>query len=188
MSRELLKRAFPELMHFQFANDSAIERHNKLIAEIKAELSKPEPEPEPEPVCFAKWEPMETAPKDGTEVLLFALFDIGLCYWSDKMDSWTWGAGNRFNNPSHWMPLPEIPSKGNHLHAQPEPLSDGEINEGRYKKLRRWMSSNVREGWQEVKNLAAIAVWEGWDAFDSYLDEMPECNVGLCQTGENNGT
>lgn len=91
MSRELLKRAFPELMHFQFANGSAIERHNKLIAEIKAELSKPEPEPEPEPVCFAKWETIETAPKDGTEVLLFALFDIGLCYWSDKMDYWTWG-------------------------------------------------------------------------------------------------
>jgi len=49
MSRELLKRALPELLHLQFANDSAVDRHNKLIDEIKKELAKPEPEPEPEP-------------------------------------------------------------------------------------------------------------------------------------------
>jgi len=56
-----------------------------------------------------QWRPIETAPKDGTEVLLFSVFDIGLCYWSDEMKCWTWGAGKKFLNPSHWMPLPEHP-------------------------------------------------------------------------------
>jgi hypothetical protein len=60
-----------------------------------------------------EWQPIETAPKDGTEILLFSGWDIGLCYW--RNDScflgWTWGAGNRFNNPSHWMPLPQPPGE-----------------------------------------------------------------------------
>lgn len=51
----------------------------------------------------------------------------------------------------------------------------------RYRKLRRWMSSNVAEGWTEVERLAAIACYVDWDAFDQYLDDLPECNVGLCE-------
>lgn len=50
----------------------------------------------------------------------------------------------------------------------------------RYRKLRRWMSSNVKEGWEEVSRLGAIASYVDWDAFDAYLDELPVCNVGLC--------
>jgi hypothetical protein len=50
----------------------------------------------------------------------------------------------------------------------------------RYAKLRRWMSSNVREGWTEVERLGALACYTSWDDFDAYLDELPECNVGLC--------
>lgn len=51
----------------------------------------------------------------------------------------------------------------------------------RYAKLRRWMGSNVPEGWREVENLASVACYVGWDDFDKYLDSMPECNVGLCE-------
>lgn len=50
----------------------------------------------------------------------------------------------------------------------------------RYRKLRRWMSSNVEEGWGKVKNLGAIACYVDWNAFDEYLDDLPECTVGLC--------
>ena len=50
----------------------------------------------------------------------------------------------------------------------------------RYCKLRRWMSSNVAEGWREVENLAAIACYVDWEHFDKALDALPECNVGLC--------
>lgn len=49
----------------------------------------------------------------------------------------------------------------------------------RYKKLRRWMSSNVKEGWEEVERMGAVASWVGWDDFDAYLDALPECAVGL---------
>lgn len=51
----------------------------------------------------------------------------------------------------------------------------------RYRKLRRWMSSNRKEGWTEVEQLAAIAVYLGWDDFDKALDGLPECNIGLCE-------
>lgn len=54
-------------------------------------------------------------------------------------------------------------------------------NAKRYYKLRRWMSSNVPEGWCEVKKLAAIACYTSWEDFDAALDVLPECNVGLCQ-------
>ncbi len=50
----------------------------------------------------------------------------------------------------------------------------------RYKKLRRWMSSNVEEGWNKVEELAAIACYLGQEAFDESLDALGECNVGLC--------
>lgn len=62
------------------------------------------------------WKPIETAPKDGTEILLAcaigALSDIGLCYWrSDNvMVGWTWGLGKAFGHPTHWMPLPVVPN------------------------------------------------------------------------------
>ncbi len=64
------------------------------------------------PACsIAAWKAMDTAPKDGTEILLYAMGDIGLCYWrkDEVMTGWTWGLGHAFNNPSHWMPLPESP-------------------------------------------------------------------------------
>lgn len=54
----------------------------------------------------------------------------------------------------------------------------------RYRKLRRWMSSNVPEGWEEVKNLGGLACYAGWEEFDGYLDALPECNVGLCEKSQ----
>jgi hypothetical protein len=60
-------------------------------------------------------------------------------------------------------------------------IDEVELNAKRYMKLRRWMSSNVKEGWDEVERLAAIACYVDWNEFDKCLDELPECNVGLCQ-------
>lgn len=51
----------------------------------------------------------------------------------------------------------------------------------RYAKLRYWMSSNVKEGWDEVEKLGAIACYLSLDDFDKYLDSLPECNFGLCE-------
>jgi hypothetical protein len=49
----------------------------------------------------------------------------------------------------------------------------------RYRKLRRWMSSNVQEGWEEVERCGAVAAWMSWDDMDEYLDALPECTFGL---------
>lgn len=63
-------------------------------------------------------------------------------------------------------------------------LAEAQKNAGRYEKLRRWMSSNVADGWSEIEKLAALACYVGWDAFDNQLDALPVCNFGLCQVAE----
>lgn len=54
----------------------------------------------------------------------------------------------------------------------------------RYRKLRRWMTSNVKEGWDEVEKLATVGVYMGWDEMDKNLDALPVCNVGLCEVAQ----
>lgn len=77
-----------------------------------------------------EWQPIETAPKDGTRVMLWRGFtDFGL--WSEMViaewrdDTWMWPAENpsthgeweendlldgfECNSFTHWMPLPEAP-------------------------------------------------------------------------------
>lgn len=74
---------------------------------------------------MSEWQPIETAPKDGTRVL---------AYWPDcygngsacAVESWfgPWGKGNAdqtwqspfewadgHNDPTHWMPLPPPPAR-----------------------------------------------------------------------------
>lgn len=64
-------------------------------------------------------------------------------------------------------------------------MDQEKIDAERYRKLRRWMSSNVPEGWKEVCNYAAICCYVDWDSADEYLDNLPVCNVGLCETTRN---
>jgi hypothetical protein len=60
--------------------------------------------------------------------------------------------------------------------------ADLQINANRYRKLQLWMASNVVEGWQEVERMGAICANMPLEAMDQYLDDLAECNVGLCQT------
>ncbi|MGI9292383.1 MAG: DUF551 domain-containing protein [Pseudomonadales bacterium] len=60
------------------------------------------------------WQPIETAPKDGTWVLLGGCefgYIIQTARWYDwGVQGWEWGDySNRGFKPTHWMPLPEPP-------------------------------------------------------------------------------
>ena len=65
-----------------------------------------------------EWQPIETAPKDGTVFLGYKLGQFRECYkvQRDDCDMWcfggTSGADDLFPNikPTHWMPLPKPPA------------------------------------------------------------------------------
>jgi hypothetical protein len=78
-----------------------------------------------------QWQPIETAPKDGTEILAYEKCDylysngeikpferIKIVRWDEVMqwdnpeDEHDWLTGSSFDeqiNPTHWMPLPKPP-------------------------------------------------------------------------------
>ena len=60
---------------------------------------------------MSEWQPIETAPRDGSEILLFARGPYkddyrGVGQWSEQRNDWLWSFAIR---PTHWMPLPEPP-------------------------------------------------------------------------------
>lgn len=68
--------------------------------------------------AIPEWRPMESAPKDGTEILLgwFHLpgqtnMDVGS--WLPSRNRWQGHyivfTDHRASQPTHWMPLPEVP-------------------------------------------------------------------------------
>lgn len=68
--------------------------------------------------AFGKWQPIKTAPRDETEILLAdpsGSFEVG--YWyADGWVSWE-GLPDAepdwiYWEPTHWMPLPEPPETG----------------------------------------------------------------------------
>ena len=59
-----------------------------------------------------KWQPIETAPKDGTHILVCVEKKyVYLVWWFDNPRGWCWDLTNTpmVGSPSHWMPLPEPP-------------------------------------------------------------------------------
>ena len=68
-----------------------------------------------------QWQPIETAPKDGTNILLVNRIGnvaTGLWQGNGECEGWWLRGGNRpntfFNHhygPSYWMPLPELPTE-----------------------------------------------------------------------------
>ena|SRR3990167_3521283 len=86
---------------------------------------------------MSEWQPIETAPKDGTEILVYYEFAtvpiVHIARWDDdRFDQWEgerfaskadkigWWSYvetsvsqhklDEFNTPTHWMPLPAPPS------------------------------------------------------------------------------
>jgi hypothetical protein len=69
---------------------------------------------------MSEWQPIETAPKhrDATD-------QLGICaatawgsrwafnhaWWDDAVEEWTDISSDRYLKPTHWMPLPDPPTK-----------------------------------------------------------------------------
>lgn len=65
---------------------------------------------------MSEWQPIETAPKDGTEVLGFSdMENIGAGYYFDFILFWKgkWRTSSFLEEVyvTHWMPLPEPPKE-----------------------------------------------------------------------------
>ena len=65
-----------------------------------------------------EWQTIDTAPKDGTEILLASKNGSRVCYWDSGrfFEGWFIPASDAHDcggtyaaAPTHWMPLPEPP-------------------------------------------------------------------------------
>ena len=59
-----------------------------------------------------KWQPIETAPKDGFHYLLYAPELQFVGFWAKGCEHWCYvapGCPVAPTQPTHWMPLPEPP-------------------------------------------------------------------------------
>lgn len=83
---------------------------------------------------MSEWQPIETAPKDGTKMILADLSDggpvpsnIGVGAWEfvesndwDEKPVWDWAAyAGTTEDPTHWMPLPDPPEVSRGLKEWP---------------------------------------------------------------------
>lgn len=65
------------------------------------------------------WQKIETAPKDGTDILLYVGLicdDYGVAHWNEKEQCWDMSNPDysdirEFGRPTHWMPLPDKPTE-----------------------------------------------------------------------------
>ncbi|GEP07923.1 hypothetical protein MOX02_59610 [Methylobacterium oxalidis] len=62
------------------------------------------------PSCY-EWQPIQTAPRDGTAVLVFhAAWDVlqvAICY--GEVGRWQQPSGDLLQTPMYWMALPPLP-------------------------------------------------------------------------------
>jgi hypothetical protein len=94
----------------------ALRVHGTLVDAILAAL--------PELAGGSEWRPIETAPKDGSDVLLYCRCQHdGRAYAPDRNVGWWepaagwWHARDGLIEPTHWMPLPAPPASGSYGHG-----------------------------------------------------------------------
>ena len=58
--------------------------------------------------CTHGWRPIETAPKDGTQVLVHDCGEIKVAFFREMYGHWSDGYEG-INTPTHWQPLPKPP-------------------------------------------------------------------------------
>tara|TARA_R110000822_G_C14902790_1_gene449209 strand:+ start:211 stop:399 length:189 start_codon:yes stop_codon:yes gene_type:complete len=61
-----------------------------------------------------EWQPIETAPKDKTQVLVWRQYEYSydhLLFGIDWFEGGEWQKSRKYMQPTHWMPLPEPPKE-----------------------------------------------------------------------------
>ena len=65
-------------------------------------------------VAAVTWQPIETAPKDGTNILAIETETIKIVFWYSGLKEWgsqqDWFDDGKWE-PTHWMPLPKPPKE-----------------------------------------------------------------------------
>lgn len=62
---------------------------------------------------MSQWQPIETAPKDGSYVILTNGEDVTAGWWRGRGSGWNTGyeALDFTGEPTHWMSMPDPPEK-----------------------------------------------------------------------------
>ena len=81
----------------------------QIIVEAVNNSRQPHPVPE--------WQPIETAPKDGSAILAWAEGTTTTVYWDEGLESWELCQCGAFADsgefwPQYWMPVPAAPKPG----------------------------------------------------------------------------
>lgn len=107
------EKAEADLKYVNEARTLDLADHQTKIKEMAERIRKAEAERD-----AARWQPIETAPRDGTLIDLWAGERIANCAWNVPSKCWAERVGAGFggkhwavvNNPTHWMPLPAAPA------------------------------------------------------------------------------
>lgn len=125
----------------------------RMVRDIRLRIRNDHVEAKPqEPVA---WQPIETAPKDGTEILVHTKYETFYVVSYDSLFSAPWRVRNDEGLseavPTHWMPLPSAPAE----HAQQVPLADADKDQ-RIAELERidlWHRAAIEGYTQQTKAL-----------------------------------
>lgn len=67
-----------------------------------------------------EWQPIETAPRDGSEMLLYYYKSLRVGFYSNYVKFWKSAESNAIYRiqPTHWMPFPEPPILSERLESE----------------------------------------------------------------------
>lgn len=119
MNRTILQQAIDTISYYASVcgEDEQYTPAKQTIEALRTELAKPEPVAYMTICGNERWQPIETAPLGGTEIILYgdAFWPTGIspeqCHLYGVVTSGyhsggIWQMCNRIGKPTHWMPLP----------------------------------------------------------------------------------
>ena len=71
---------------------------------------------------MSEWQPIQTAPRDGSDILTWDGELCAVCYWCRCSSQWSLNSDNcrDWTGVTHWQPLPSAPTK------KPTPPREGD--------------------------------------------------------------